>query len=102
MHTPDSSRYWIAESYESRLAAGGEPDSLDKEFLRLWINARCDPYNDPIPDIPAETLQDFSGRYIRLYEQVTGRQFARPLPGVSVRDRIEGNLRKALPGFFTD
>lgn len=102
VHTPDSSRYWIAESYESRLAAGGEPDSLDKEFLRLWINARCDPYNDPIPDIPAETLQDFSGRYIRLYEQVTGRQFARPLPGVSVRDRIEGNLRKALPGFFTD
>ena len=100
VHTPDSSRYWIADSYESRLAAGKEPDSLDKEFLRLWINARCDPYNDPIPEIPDETLQDFSGRYIRLYEQVTGRTFERPPTGVSVRDRIESNLRRALPEYF--
>ncbi|MEX2617474.1 MAG: phosphoribosylaminoimidazolesuccinocarboxamide synthase [Alphaproteobacteria bacterium] len=100
VHTPDSSRYWIADSYDERFAAGREPDSLDKEFLRLWINARCDPYKDPIPEIPAETLQDFSGRYIRLYEKVTGLRFERPPPGVSVRDRIENNLRRALPEYF--
>ncbi|MDA0663571.1 MAG: phosphoribosylaminoimidazolesuccinocarboxamide synthase [Proteobacteria bacterium] len=101
VHTPDSSRYWIADSYDERFAMGKEPDSLDKEFLRLWINARCNPYKDPIPEIPAETLQDFSARYIRLYEQVTGRTFERPPPGVSVRDRIEANLRRALPAFFS-
>ncbi|MBT5859869.1 MAG: phosphoribosylaminoimidazolesuccinocarboxamide synthase, partial [Alphaproteobacteria bacterium] len=43
VHTPDSSRFWIAESYDARMAAGSEPESLDKEFLRLWIAARCDP-----------------------------------------------------------
>lgn len=100
VHTPDSSRYWIADSYAARMAAGAEPDSLDKEFLRLWIAARCDPYRDPIPEIPAETLQDFSERYIRLYEQVTGQAFQRPPPGESVRDRIENNLRRALPEYF--
>ena len=40
-HTPDSSRYWKAGSYESRHAAGEEPESLDKEFLRLGISQRC-------------------------------------------------------------
>lgn len=100
VHTPDSSRYWIAESYETRMAAGKEPDSLDKEFLRLWINARCDPYKDPIPEIPADTLHDFSERYIRLYEQVTGCAFQRPPADLSVRDRIEANLRRALPEYF--
>ena len=89
-----------ARSFAVFARAGKEPDSLDKEFLRLWINARCDPYNDPIPEIPDETLQDFSARYIRLYEQVTGRAFERPPAGVSVRDRIEGNLRRALPEYF--
>lgn len=100
VHTPDSSRYWIADSYEERFAAGWEPDSLDKEFLRLWINSRCDPYKDPIPEIPAETLQDFSARYIRLFEQITGQRFERPQPGVSIRERIEANLRRALPKYF--
>ncbi|NKB55641.1 MAG: phosphoribosylaminoimidazolesuccinocarboxamide synthase [Alphaproteobacteria bacterium] len=100
VHTPDSSRYWIAESYENRLAAGQEPDSLDKEFLRLWINARCDPYKDLLPDIPPETLLEFSGKYIQLYEQVTGQRFEKPTPGRSVRNRVEANLRRAFPDYF--
>jgi hypothetical protein len=48
IHTPDSSRYWLAESYESRLSAGQEPQNIDKEFLRLWFRERCDPYNDKV------------------------------------------------------
>jgi phosphoribosylaminoimidazole-succinocarboxamide synthase len=100
VHTPDSSRYWMADNYKERLAKGQEPDSLDKEFLRLWVNERCDPYNEPIPEIPPETLITFSDKYIRLYELVTGHQFQKPTPGKSVRDRVEANLRLAFPEYF--
>jgi len=101
VHTPDSSRYWLADSYEARLAAGQEPDSLDKEFLRLWIAERCDPYKDPIPEIPADTLRDFSGKYMRLYEQVTGQPFEKPPLDQPVRNRVRANLAAAFPDYFT-
>jgi phosphoribosylaminoimidazole-succinocarboxamide synthase len=101
IHTPDSSRYWIAASYDGRFARGQEPESLDKEFLRLWISARCDPYTQPIPDIPPETLVEFSGKYIRLYEQVTGRRFEPAEPEKPVRQRIAENLQRAFPEYFT-
>ena len=94
IHTPDSSRYWMADSYESRLAAGQEPDSLDKEFLRLWIASRCDPYKQEIPDIPDETLVDFSARYIDLFEKISGQNFEVPDTGEPVRDRVRRNIRK--------
>lgn len=100
IHTPDSSRFWIADSYEARLAEGKEPVSLDKEFLRLWVNERCDPYKDPIPEIPADTLMEFSGKYVRLYEQVTGKKFDTPAIDQPVRDRILKNLTAALPEYF--
>ncbi len=100
IHTPDSSRFWIASSYDDRLAQGQEPESLDKEFLRLWISGRCDPYKDPIPEIPADTLIEFSEKYIRLYEQVTGKRFQKPDVSQSVRSRIQGNLATALPDYF--
>ena len=78
VHTPDSSRYWLAESYEARMAVAENPESLDKEFLRLWISERCDPYNEPIPEIPADTLMAFSGKYVTLFEKVTGQEFEKP------------------------
>jgi phosphoribosylaminoimidazole-succinocarboxamide synthase len=92
--TPDSSRYWRASTYASRHAAGEEPESLDKEFLRLWISARCDPYKQPIPAIPADTLTEFAQKYIALFETVTGRTFAAPAAGEKVKDRIRRNLAK--------
>jgi len=101
IHTPDSSRYWIADSYEEKLNAGDNPDSLDKEFLRLWITARCDPYNEPIPEIPADTLMEFAGKYTQLYEQVTGETFQHAPMDRPVKDRIRENLAKALPEFFS-
>lgn len=94
IHTPDSSRYWVAESYERRFTLGQEPDSLDKEFLRLWISERCDPYKEPIPEIPDETLVDFSARYIALYEHVSGKNFEIPLSGEPVRERVRRNLKR--------
>ena len=94
IHTPDSSRYWKADSYEQRLAAGEEPESLDKEFLRLWIASRCDPYKQDIPDIPDDTLVDFSARYIDLYEKISGKNFEIALSGEPVRDRVRRNIKK--------
>ncbi len=90
--TPDSSRFWLRESYAQKMAAGENPDGLDKEFLRLWVNARCDPYKDPIPEIPDDTLVEFSGRYIRLFESVTGLNFTAEAEGTKVLERIRGNL----------
>jgi phosphoribosylaminoimidazole-succinocarboxamide synthase len=101
IHTPDSSRYWIADSYEVQLAAGENPDSLDKEFLRLWIAARCDPYNDPIPEIPADTLMEFAGKYVQLYEQVTGQTFEHAPMDRPVRDRIRESLARVVPEYFS-
>lgn len=100
IHTPDSSRYWIAASYAGRLAKGEEPESLDKEFLRLWISARCDPYKEPIPEIPPETLIAFSDKYVSLYEQVTGQKFEKPDAATPIRDRIRANLARAFPEYF--
>jgi phosphoribosylaminoimidazole-succinocarboxamide synthase len=94
--TPDSSRYWKASSYASRHAAGEEPESLDKEFLRLWISSRCDPYKQPIPEIPADTLVAFAQKYIALYETVTGRTFQAPPADEAVKDRIRRNLAKFM------
>ena len=48
IHTPDSSRYWLADSYAARHADGLEPMSVDKEFLRLWFREHCDPYKDEV------------------------------------------------------
>ncbi len=94
IHTPDSSRYWLSESYGRHFAAGRDPESLDKDFLRRWIVARCDPYRDPIPPIPKETLVEFSARYIVLYETVTGARFQLPEDTAPVRERIRANLRR--------
>ncbi|MBK17931.1 MAG: phosphoribosylaminoimidazolesuccinocarboxamide synthase [Rhodospirillaceae bacterium] len=101
VHTPDSSRYWLASSYDQRLADGKEPESLDKEFLRLWIAGKCDPYKDPIPEIPNETIVEFSGKYIALYEQVTGLKFEHPAGDQPVGDRVRANLKSALPEYFS-
>ncbi|TAN59457.1 MAG: phosphoribosylaminoimidazolesuccinocarboxamide synthase, partial [Magnetospirillum sp.] len=81
-------------SYAERHATGGEPESLDKEFLRLWIAARCDPYTQPIPEIPDDTLVEFSRKYISLFETVTGRPFEAPTDGEPVKERIRRNLAR--------
>ena len=42
-------RYWISDTYEARHTEGREPESIDKEFLRLWFRERCNPYKDKVP-----------------------------------------------------
>jgi phosphoribosylaminoimidazole-succinocarboxamide synthase len=83
IHTPDSSRYWLADSYAGRVAAGLEPDMIDKEFFRLWFRERCDPYKDAVLPVPPDDLiAELATRYIQLFEKITGDTFApdtRPL-----------------------
>jgi len=92
VHTPDSSRYWLADSYEQRFAAGRPPESLDKDFVRRWVSERCDPYRDPIPAIPREVILEAARIYIDVYETITGERFVVPPPEVPVLARIRANL----------
>jgi phosphoribosylaminoimidazole-succinocarboxamide synthase len=76
IHTPDSSRYWLADSYTERLAAGQEPNMIDKEFFRLWFRERCDPYKDSVLPVPPDDLiAELAARYIQLFEKITGTAF---------------------------
>jgi phosphoribosylaminoimidazole-succinocarboxamide synthase len=84
VHTPDSSRYWIASSYESRLSSGQEPENIDKEFLRVWFRNHCDPYAPgPLPAAPAELVAELSKRYIQLFETITGGAYPFPPEGAT-------------------
>lgn len=76
VHTPDSSRYWLASSYAERIAEGLEPENIDKEFLRLWFRDQCDPYKDAVlPEAPRDLVLELSRRYITLYEMITWKEF---------------------------
>jgi phosphoribosylaminoimidazole-succinocarboxamide synthase len=92
IHTPDSSRYWIASGYEAAFEAGTRPPSFDKYVIRSWVGARGDPYKDPIPQIPAEMIEQTSRVYIDAYEQITGTTFVPDLTGATPLDRVRANL----------
>jgi phosphoribosylaminoimidazole-succinocarboxamide synthase len=92
IHTPDSSRYWIADGYEAAFMAGTRPPSFDKDVIRSWVAARCDPYHDPIPEIPAAIIAQTSEVYIRAYEAITGQTFVPDLTGATILDRVRANL----------
>ncbi|MFA6076739.1 MAG: phosphoribosylaminoimidazolesuccinocarboxamide synthase [Candidatus Paceibacterota bacterium] len=94
IHTPDSSRYWKAESYEERFLADKEPEYFDKEFLRLWFKENCDPYKDKvIPKAPPELVAELSRRYIEIYETITGKKFKHDF-SQPIIERITKNLKK--------
>lgn len=91
VHTPDSSRYWIASSYEERFAQGLEPESLDKEFFRLWLREQGFEYGGKHPEITDEVRIMLAEKYIDLFERVTGETFRIP-NDPNVPDRIEKHL----------
>jgi phosphoribosylaminoimidazole-succinocarboxamide synthase len=94
IHTPDSSRFWIADTYEERIAAGQEPDNFDKEFIRLFYAARgYRGEGEPFP-LPLELALQAALRYIRTYEWLTGTSFEPA--AYPAAPRIEANLRRWL------
>lgn len=95
IHTPDSSRFWIADSYDRAFAAGERPKSFDKDFIRAWVVERCDPYKDEIPEIPADLIAQTSDVYIQAYGMITGRTFERDLNPQPLEA-----IRQALKGYF--
>ena len=97
IHTPDSSRFWIADSYQQRFEKGENPENVDKEFLRLWFKDNCDPYNDEtLPEAPDDLVVELSRRYIFLYEKITGQSFPFPSEDQPVSERITNNIQKYL------
>ena len=94
IHTPDSSRYWIADTYQQRMRKGQEPDSVDKEFLRLWFTENCNPYEDEeLPAAPDDLVIELSRRYIYLYEKITGRSFEFPGVDQPIETRLASNVQ---------
>jgi phosphoribosylaminoimidazole-succinocarboxamide synthase len=93
IHTPDSSRYWLADGYQASFEKGDRPQSFDKDFVRAWVAARCDPYKDPIPGIPADLIEQTSRVYIAAFEAITATPFVADNRGETPRDRVRENLR---------
>lgn len=93
IHTPDSSRYWIAASYDDRFARMLEPENVDKEFLRLWFVDNSKPYDKDtaLPEAPVELVNELSRKYIMLYELITGERF-----DFAVADRALDDMAAAL------
>lgn len=75
VHTPDSSRFWKADTYEARLRAGEEPDNFDKEFIRLWYAERGYRGDGEPPQMSDELVVQASQRYATVYEMLTQDQF---------------------------
>lgn len=92
IHTPDSSRYWLADGYEAAFRDGGRPPSFDKDVIRSWVVARCDPYKDDIPAIPDEMIAQTANVYIDAFEAITGQTFVPDVSGATPLERIRHNL----------
>lgn len=97
IHTPDSSRYFLADSYEEDFAHGRKQKQLSKEFVREWLMA-----NDfqgltgqKIPAMTDTYIMEVSERYIELFEKVTGHQFQKAVTA-DAEERIEANILKFL------
>jgi phosphoribosylaminoimidazole-succinocarboxamide synthase len=96
IHTPDSSRFWMADSYDAAFAAGRRPRSFDKDFIRAWVNERCDPYKDAIPEIPEDLILQTSDVYLQAYKMITGKPFQRDM-----RPDPLAAIRQALAPYFS-
>ena len=93
VHTPDSSRFWKADTYEARFSAGEDPENFDKEFVRLAYAEKGYRGDGEIPQMPAELWAAASERYITIYELLTGESFE---PGTyPVEARMIENLKNA-------
>lgn len=95
IHTPDSSRIWFSTSYEQRMAAGEEPEGIDKEYVRRWLAAQGFKGDGPIPPIPDDVRVEASRRYIEACDTLRGEAFV-PALGDPIA-RIRENLNRSSP-----
>lgn len=92
IHTPDSSRYWVKETYKERFRKGLEPESYDKEPLRIWFKEHGYTGKGKIPKMPPEFIAKMSKLYMGIYEKITGKKFI-PDMTKNVNQRIKNNLK---------
>ncbi|MBM4374152.1 MAG: phosphoribosylaminoimidazolesuccinocarboxamide synthase [Deltaproteobacteria bacterium] len=90
LHTPDSSRFWLADSYEERFARGEAPESFDKEFVRRWLAERGFTGEGAVPVIPDDVKVEAMRRYAEACEAIVGAPFAPELS--DPHSRIRSNL----------
>lgn len=97
VHTPDSSRYFYAEGYEERLAAGEPQRQLSKEFVRQWLieHGFMGKPGQKVPEMTPEYCREVSERYVELYEHITGQKFVGAEHG-DIAARIEANVAECL------
>lgn len=97
IHTPDSSRYFYAEGYAERFAAGEPQKQLSKEFVREWLmaNGFQGQAGQTVPEMTPEIVDGISARYIELYEHITGETFDKE-SGENLAERIERNVTAYL------
>ncbi len=92
IHTPDSSRYWFANTYPKSLATGEPPLSFDKDVIRRWISDQCNPYVDGIPKIPVDLIRKVMTAYMNAYCMITGQDFIPLQTDEPIIARIHRNL----------
>jgi phosphoribosylaminoimidazole-succinocarboxamide synthase len=97
IHTPDSSRYFYADGYEERQAAGEAQKQLSKEFVRQWLISHNFQglEGQTLPEMSDEYIASVSERYIELYENITGETFVKA-PLDNIQSRIEENVLNFL------
>lgn len=97
IHTPDSSRYFIADQYEERFEKGEPQKQLSKEFVREWLmkNGFQGQYGQQVPFMSDEYVAGVSERYIELFEKVTGNRFEK-ISSDNIINRIEENVNRFL------
>lgn len=98
VHTPDSSRYFYADTYEANLTANQSQKQLSKEFVREWLiaNGFQGKTGQTVPAMSDEWVAQISARYVELFETVTGQQFQPADPAIDPQQRIENNISKSL------
>ena len=94
VHTPDSSRFWVKNTYQERFKKGLDPENFDKEFLRIWYAKRGYKGDGKIPKMPHDFMAKVSKRYITIYEKITGKKFI--FYDYPIEKRIKDNLKNVL------
>lgn len=92
IHTQDSSRFWILNTYQDRFATGNEPDILDKEFFRGWLMQQGYMGDGEMPVITKDVRVELVQRYIQSYELITHTEF-KPDENRNILERIRTNLK---------
>jgi phosphoribosylaminoimidazole-succinocarboxamide synthase len=87
IHTADSSRFWLADTYNEAFEAGQDPKSFDKDYVRRWLGSQGYSGDGPVPQIPDEVRVEAAARYIAACDMIRGAAFVPDLEEPQARLR---------------